>query len=351
MDGAIHGAGSHCMIEWRLLTIPEQEDARVTDDHLAILRLVNSKRSLPLVYADLREVLASRMPAKNMFVCIVEKDHLRFPYYVDELEPEDPFALFPKGGLTGYVIDTGSRYWLSHDPAPPATYVPVGPLPSDWIGVPVIGRDSAILGVLAVQNYESGGLYTDNDVEFVEYCADAISLAIQLAAQDRELAIASIAALVEETVDMDDFYPKIHKILQRVIPATRQNIIIARVDERAGLFRAVYWRDQNEDYTQQSWALDRGLSGYIYKVRKTSFVFETGKTLVPPEAVLGDNPSVYWLGAPLFGKKRIIGIVIIQSYDPSGIITREDEYTLNGICPHIATAIGKAELFDSIKRL
>jgi len=64
---------------------------------------------------------------------------------------------------------------------------------------------------------------------------------------------------------------------------------------------------------------------------------------------MGTIPN-YWLGVPLMMKNRMIGIVVIQSYDAGEIITKEDEYALNGVCPYIATAISHTEMFSRLKR-
>jgi len=315
------------------------------DEYIGILRLVNSRLSLPLVYGGCHGLLKSRMPAANMYVCIQEPDGLlRFPYYVDERFSEGPLGTFPKAGLTAYVIDTHHRYWISRDARPPASYVPVGPLPEDWIGVPLFDRDGAVLGVLAVQTYQTGTRYGDDDLAFVEFAAQALSLAIQLARQDRERAVHRIAALVEDTVDIADLYSRIHEIIGDVIPASRKNIIIARVDESSGTFKTVYWRDQKDDFSTMYWPLDQGFSGYIYRISHTSFIFENERTQIPHEVIPIGSPSKYWLGSPLFSQEKIIGIVVIQSYDESEAITKEDEYTLNSICPYIASAINHTEL-------
>lgn len=320
------------------------------DDYHSILELVNSFNSMPLVYSGCQKVLSSRMPAENMYVSIAEHDGFRFPFYLDNFEPEDPLVLYPKEGLTAYVMDSKEKYWMSHDPEPPVKYRAVGPSPEDWLGVPLMSRNGDVIGVLAVQTYESGNLYTNANLEFLEYTADALSLAIQLSNQDREIAIRRIAALVDDTVDIDDLYASIHEIMQSVIPASKNNIIIARVDEEAGLFRPVYWKDEKDDFDAMIWPLELGFSGHIYRVSRSSYIHETGTTAMPSDVTpIGFTPS-HWLGAPLFNGTTIIGIVIIQSYDPLEIITKEDEYTLKGICPYIATAIGQTELFSQMLR-
>lgn len=311
-----------------------------------LLATVNSSSSLPSVYARCHEILRASMSANNMYVCIIEPEGLRFPYFIDEIAPENPLDLYPKEGLTGFVIDTGRRLWLGRDGYPEGIR-PVGPLPSDFIAVPLAARNGAILGVLAVQTYDRGLAYSDDDADLAESAAHALSLAIQLTRLDRELATYQIGALVEETVDSAELYPRIHRILMEIIPAARKNLIIARVDEAAGVFRSEYLIDEHWPFPSDSWPLDEGMSGYIFSYHRRSFIFEDGRTVLPPEARLpGGLLPKFWLGAPLVGQGRIIGIVILQSYEPDETITKEDEFALNAICPHIATAIGRTELFS-----
>lgn len=324
-------------------------ETSMPDEYSRVLELVNSRRSLPMVYAGCHAVLKAMMPAPNMYVCILEPSALlRFPYYVDEQFSEGPLGLFPKEGLLAYVIDSHRRYWISRDPQPPATYIPVGPLPEDWIGVPISDRDGSVIGVLAVQTYRPGTRYSDKDVAFVEFAADALSLAIQLAQLDRERVVHRIAALVEETVDIGDLYGRIHDIIGDVIPASRKNIIIARVDENSGTFLPVYWRDEKDDYSTLHWPLNQGFSGYIYGISHRSFIFEHERTQTPPEVIPIGFPPTYWLGCPLFSHDKIIGVVVVQTYDAADVITKEDEYTLNNICPYIASAISHTELLSRL---
>jgi GAF domain-containing protein len=323
----------------------------LTDDYLKVLSSVNSRASLPVVYASCHEALAARMPAADMYISLVEGDKLRFPYYVDRINAESTLTILPREGWTGYVLDRAERYWMSVDPPPPDGVAPIGTVPSDWLGVPLVDRGGAPIGVLAVQTYEPGASYGDDDVAFVEFVAGAVSLAVQLATQDRELAIRRIAALVDDALDLRDLYAGIHEIMKSVLPASRRNIVIAKVDEDAGMFRPVYWRDEKDDFDALPWTLDSGFCGYIYGHLKSSFVFEAGKVPIPPEVRPIGYPPKYWLGAPLLGRDRIIGVVIVQSYDQDEAITKEDQYTLDGICPYIAEAIGATELFQRSRRL
>jgi len=320
-------------------------------DYRDILRLIDSRLPLPLVYAGCRLILQRRMPADNFYICLLEKDGLRFPYYIDEKEPESQLDIFPKSGWTAFVIDTEKRYWLMRDPKPGDAYSPVGPIPHDWIGVPIVDRGNTLLGVFTVQTYRQNESYSDADVEFLYFVADAVSLAIQLSMQDREITTRRIAALVDETLDSQNMYEKIHESMQGIIPAARKNFIIAKVDERRGVFRPVFWLDEKDDFGQTDLPLYEGFGGYIYGQHRKSYIYVHGVSAVLPEMTLFGTTPEYWLGAPLFSKDRIIGIVAIQSYNAGEIITKEDEYALNGVCPFIANALSHTELFSRLKSI
>ena len=314
-----------------------------------LVGLLNARLSLPLVYAGCHRILADSMPASNMFICIYERDGLRFPYYVDEEFQESSWDLFPKEGLTAWVIDTRKRYWMSVDPSPPAGYSPQGPMCVDWLGVPILDRDGKVLGVLAVQTYKPGERYAERDVRFIEDASRILALAIQLSRLDREIAVHRIATMVQETVEIGTLYSMIHDALKPVVPAARRNFLIARVHEAAGVFRPEYWVDEHDDYGTMHWPLTSGFSGYIYHVSKASFIYENGKVPIPPEVKPIGTAMAYWLGVPLIDQGRIIGIIVIQSYDGDDVITREDEYVINDMAPYITESILRMELLERLR--
>jgi GAF domain-containing protein len=316
-------------------------------DYLDIARLVGLKRPLPAVYKGVHAVLRRRMPAKNMYIGLIEgQDGLRFPYFVDEIEPENPLKIYPKQGLTGYIVDTKREAWLRRDPGLLERAGLFGPRPVDWMGVPLVDRAGAVFGALAVQTYEEGSVYDEEDRDFIEFAATQVALAVQCRRFDRDIAIDKIAALVDETTDLDELYPGIHRIVADLIPAAERNFIIARIDETAGLFRPVYWRDEKDDWNSIEWPLDRGMCSYICRVTHSSFIYEHGKTPPPPDIFSIGTPPSFWLGSPLFNGEKIVGVVLAQSYDPEEPITWEDEATLVAVCPHIAQAIGSTEFFE-----
>lgn len=314
--------------------------------------LAESKGSLPFLLSSMHDLLKKILPAENMFVSLVEevqgKAYLRFPYYVDELEREEPLKLYAKEGLTGYVLDTARTLWLKESPSILEEVSFIGPRPIDWIGCPLKDKSGKVFGVFAVQSYVQGKSYTEADKRFLEFTARMISLFIQAQNNARELAIHRIAAIVDETANLKDIYPRIHEVLKDIIPAAKKSFTIVLADESKGVFSPEYWCDEKDDYTDYHWPLRNGLSGYIYNVSHRSFIYQDRVTDIPKEAITNiGTRSAYWLGAPLFIDTKVIGVVYIQTYSETDIITKEDEVMLNAIAPHIAEAINRARFFNS----
>lgn len=316
-------------------------------DYLEISRLIAEKKPLPAVYRGIQAVLRKRMAAGSMFVALLEgPDRVRFPYYVDEIEPHDQYRVYPKGGITARVLDSGKPIWIGRDPDALERIEYGGPRPVDWIGIPLSDRAGSVFGTMTVQTYEEGKAYDEDDFRFLEFSAAQLALAIQLQRLDREIAIERIAALIDETTDLEGLYPRLHAIVASLIPTAERSFVIARIDEEAGLFRPVFWRDDHDDWSSVNWPLDHGMSGYICRVTGASFIYEEGRTPLPPEIVPVGAAPRFWLGAPLYSGGRIIGVVFTQTYTDDRPITRDDEATLVSICPHISQAIGSTEFFE-----
>jgi len=102
------------------------------------------------------------------------------PYMVDEYDTYHSFV----GGksLTGYVVKKDKslllavgekKKWVnSHG------LRPIGHPSEIWLGVPIHAEHEAI-GVVAVQSYDSGTLYGENDIRVLELVADQIGVAIE----------------------------------------------------------------------------------------------------------------------------------------------------------------------------
>ncbi len=320
-----------------------------SDDYTRLAALVGGKVPLSGLFKEMEQVFKGRMGIRNMYVALIEQEvYLSFPYYVDEKSPEHELEIYPMEGATAAVIRSRRRRWLVEEPGLLQTVAGIGEVPEDWLGVPLIDRDGLVLGVLAVQSYDKGFRLRQEDADFVEFAAIQVALAVQFHAIDREIAVRRIESLVEETTDLEMIYPGIHTIVAGIIPSALASFIIARLDSKAGVFRLVYCVDDVEELNTGSWPSDAGSSGYIVSGAGQSFIYEDGLTPDPVGfAMFGARPA-YFLGVPIRLGSHIMGVVMTQSYDREQKITREDQRMLEEICPFIAAAIARTELFGSV---
>ena len=121
-----------------------------------------------------------------------ETDTYTFPYHVDEvdeLNDLEPQRL--KSSLTDYVRRTGRALLVDeevHRDLERAGEVELVGSPSPiWLGVP-LKIEQRIIGVVVVQSYREGSLYTERDLEIVTFVSDNIAIAIERvrASEERE---------------------------------------------------------------------------------------------------------------------------------------------------------------------
>ncbi|NPV56370.1 MAG: EAL domain-containing protein [Anaerolineae bacterium] len=158
-----------------------------------ISQAVHSVDNLTELYRSIHEIVGRLMPAKNLYIAHydAEKDEITFPYYIDEIEPPpDPRKPEKGKGLTEYVISTGEPLLVSDERfsemAAAGLVDEIGAPSVDWLGVPlrVGGR---IIGVLAVQSYDLGVRYRDEDLEILRFVSDQVAIAIDRKRADQAL--------------------------------------------------------------------------------------------------------------------------------------------------------------------
>jgi len=162
------------------------------DSIYKISEAAHSAKSLGDLYKKIHEIIARLMTAKeNFYIALYDEESelLRFPYFVDQEEaPPSPQNLGK--GLTEYVLRTGKALL-----APPHVFkelekrgevVSVGPPSVDWLGVPLKIKNKTI-GVLAVQSYQKGLRYTEEDKEVLNFVSEQVAIAISRKKAEEEL--------------------------------------------------------------------------------------------------------------------------------------------------------------------
>ena len=166
--------------------ITEREKAQQQTAALfAISELTNTSDNMATFYSSLHDEIAKLIHADNFYVALLsaDKKYLQFPYHVDETGQKAERRRVSRG-LTEYVIreqkpvfiNAHHRQQLIEDgEITPGTGG--GQLAKQWLGSP-LQLNGKVLGVIAVQTYDSAFLYRSDDLELLNFVSQHVAVAI-----------------------------------------------------------------------------------------------------------------------------------------------------------------------------
>ncbi|MBD3276128.1 MAG: PAS domain S-box protein, partial [Candidatus Marinimicrobia bacterium] len=143
------------------------------------------------VYEQIHEIIQGLMPAKNLYIALYDesKDEISFPYFADEYSDKPNSRKMGKG-ITEYVVRTGKPLLATRDGLKElmenGDIEPFGQISVDWIGVP-LKTNQNIIGVLAVQSYNQGVRYTENERDLLNFVSMQVATTIERKHAEAEL--------------------------------------------------------------------------------------------------------------------------------------------------------------------
>ena len=153
------------------------------------------------------------------------------------------------------------------------------------------------------------------------------------------------------STNLDELYSAIHKALGKILNV--DNFIIAIHNEEKDSISFPYYIDENDDSPGEllNFSKIRSLTGQIIIGKKPRLF--THQEIIDfahkkNQHVVGTVSKV-WLGAPMIIKKRVIGVVAVQSYTSEDTYQKSDLDILNSASQHIALAIERKETDDALK--
>ena len=351
------------------------EDARNKSEAInkalfAISNAANTSLSLGDLYESIHNSLNKIMDLSNFYIALYnkEKDVLSFPYFIDEKDPLDSIRIIENvmdplsPSTTAWVIQSGKPhlfnrdYLIAHMEKINKPFV--GTPPSVWMGSPLKIKGQ-VIGAMVAQSYASKNLYDQHDLEIFNSVSDQVALAIERKrAQDAETesktinkALFSISNAVNTTENLDELYISIHKTLGKIVDVTNFMIGIYNV-EKDTISYSYYKDENNNDYSDVYNVSKAGiLASEVINLKEPLFI-NKGQILEWADKkgfVITEAIPEQWLGIPLKIKKKVSGVIVVQSYSNPELYTKKDVEILISISDQIALAIDRKRSQEELR--
>ena len=154
-----------------------------------------------------------------------------------------------------------------------------------------------------------------------------------------------IVKVAHGATNLDDLYKSIHENISRLMYA--ENIFIALYDEDEHTISFPYYVDTHDDFQgttenfgESSLTCQCMLEGIPILLDKENLLDFANETLIDgPDIKPQGTISEFWLGCPLLIGDKIIGAIVVQSYDKENEITYEDRELLSFVSELLAIVI------------
>lgn len=162
-------------------------------------------------------------------------------------------------------------------------------------------------------------------------------------------ALFKISEATYTATDMYSLYKKIHQVIATLMVV--KNIYIALYDEQNELLSFPYWVDEFDPPLPPK-KLGRGLTEYVLRtgqailvdLQKDSELRKTG------EIELVGSQSPIWLGVPLKGDGKTIGVIVVQDYENEKAFGESEMQLLTFVSEQIAQVIERKRSAEDIRR-
>ncbi len=151
-------------------------------------------------------------------------------------------------------------------------------------------------------------------------------------------AIYRISHAVVTTASLEALYRSIHAILSELMPV--ENLYIALYDPESDLISFPYFVDQYDEAPGPA-KPQRGLTEYVIRTKKSLWAPKVvyDKLIRLGEIETIGPESVDWIGVPLMVGKRVIGVMVTQSYTEGIVYNQSDVDLMTFISTQVALAI------------
>ncbi len=320
-------------------------------------------------YATVHGIVGELMDAENAYIALYDdqRQAINFPYYVDSVDSDlpdptvwEPFGVGNARGTTAYVLRTGRPAHI--DQAAHRELVSAGEIESvgvvgdgDWIGAPLVS-EGRTLGVIAVQTYDAAAQYSQNDVELLAYVGQHIGAALSRARaieetrqRNAELSLVNdIGQALGEQLEFGAIIELVGERIRSIFDV--HSIFIGLHDPATGLISFPYDIDEGARFHRDPIPLGPGLTSQVITTQQPVRIGTFEEQMAAGAIQIGGTQTLSWLGVPIFGAERVIGIVGLESIREHAF-SEADERLLGTLASSMGVALENARLFEETKRL
>ncbi|WP_448566796.1 GAF domain-containing sensor histidine kinase [Thalassotalea ganghwensis] len=218
-------------LERELLTIERAKNIQKALYEIASLS--NQDLEFHSLFEKLHRVIATLLDAKNLYFAFYDEtmQKISFPYFVDEkdIDEEDMTGktIDIGQGLSSYVIKERKSQRFSLEDVNQLYQQgkiskPLGATFSCWMAAPLISENS-VLGLLVVQSYQQGAMYSEEDLKLLDFVASHVSHVIEtnINTQQRREAQLKLAEqhriLVQKNKELNDNLLRLQRTQEELV--------------------------------------------------------------------------------------------------------------------------------------
>jgi len=155
----------------------------------------------------------------------------------------------------------------------------------------------------------------------------------------------SNAAMSSE--DLKELLEIISSQLGKLLDST--NFYIAFYDEASGMLSTHFEKDQKDQF--ECWPAEKSITGYVVSHNKSLLVKDTDVVILceTGEIEMIGTPSKVWLGVPLLVDQKVIGAIVVQSYDNPNAYTEKDKQMLEFVSHQVSISIERKKAEQELK--
>lgn len=333
------------------------ELATINSINRAISTQLDLQSLIRLVVDKVREIFG----VPNAYLALYDRsaDIIRIPYMLegDRAVSVDPF---PFGeGLTSSIIRQREPLLIQEDAERRLSELGakvIGDPARSFLGVPIFVGDE-VVGVMAVQDTEREGQFSNDQARLLSTIAPSVGIAIQNArlfeearTRAEELAVLNqVGQALATRLDIGQVLDETYNGLARLIDAT--NFYIGLYDpERNEVSFPINVTKSVVDREITAITADQGLTGYIIRTRSSLLLQKDVRSWLEKTGMdpVGEIPAS-WLGVPLMLGSQVLGVMAVQDYQQPYAYGEHDQELMVAFASQAAIAIQNARLFEQVQ--